>query len=185
METWPSVVSPSRTDARPPSISSGMVMTMRRLEANEIRAGTSRSRTSLLSPMSKSEPLMVTRPRPTARSGITEVTVGGTPSVYRLGFGIWDLGLGTWDLTFVKLQVPVQIVAPAFRRVAESDRDANGRRRIGPPRMPLQAHAGLGGRTAPFLPVTRHAARDDVLPVLAAAVRDGHDVIERQLRGRQ
>jgi hypothetical protein len=43
--------------------------------------------------MGKSEPLMVTRPRPTARSGTTDVTAGTAP-VYCLGFGIWDLELG-------------------------------------------------------------------------------------------
>jgi hypothetical protein len=53
-----------------------MVMTMRLLEANEMRAGMSRSITSDASPMSNPEPLIVTRPRPTARSGITEVTAG-------------------------------------------------------------------------------------------------------------
>ena len=44
-----------------------------------------------------------------------------------------------------------------------------------------EVHAGLGRRPAAFPAVARHAAGDDVLPVLAAALGDRHDVIERQL----
>src|ERR1041384_831416 len=151
-------------------MSSGMVMTSRRLDANEMRAGVSRRRTSVALPTSKSSPVSVTRPRPTAREGMTDVTVGGTCVSVISGF--------------VELHIPVQIVAPALRRVAQADRDADRRRRIGAPRVARQPHACLSRRAATLLPVARHAAGDDVLPVLAAALGDRNDVVERQLGGR-
>ena len=48
-----------------------------------------------------------------------------------------------------------------------------------------QVHARLGGRAPSLAPVAGDAAGNDVLPVLPAAVRDRHDVIERQLRRRE
>src|SRR5258708_20780728 len=41
-------------------------------------------------------------------------------------------------------------------------------------------HAGFSRRAPPFLAIARHAAADDVLPVLPAALGDRHDMIERQ-----
>src|SRR5688572_25968259 len=79
----------------------------------------------------------------------------------------------------VQLDVPVQVIAPALRRVPEADCDADRRRRIGTPRVLLQAHAGFGGREATLLSVTTDAAGHDVLPVLAAALGDRHDMVER------
>ena len=50
-------------------------------------------------------------------------------------------------MTVVELDVPVEVVAPAFRRVAEPDGDADGRRRLGPLRAPgsrcIRASAGV------------------------------------------
>src|SRR5262249_27524955 len=83
-----------------------------------------------------------------------------------------------------ELDVPVQIVAPALGRVAEADRDADGRRRLGALRHPQQMHAGFGRRAPTFLAIARHAAGDDVLPLLPAAVRDRHHAIEGELARR-
>src|SRR5258705_4224060 len=99
-------------------------MTSLRLEANEMRAGVSRSSTSAVSPTENPEPLMVTRPRPTARSGTTEVTADDTPSVYRLRFQFWEWGVWSWLLTVIQLHIPVQVVPPALRRDSESHGDA-------------------------------------------------------------
>src|SRR5262252_6726190 len=84
-------------------------------------------------------------------------------------------------LCVVEFDVPVEIVAPAIGRVAEADRDADGRRRFGALRHPQQMHAGFCRRTPTFLAIARHAAGDDVLPVLAAALGDRHDMVEGQL----
>src|SRR3954471_22368866 len=46
-------------------------------------------------------------------------------------------------------------------------------------------HAGFCRRAPTFLAIARHAARGDVLPILAAAVRDRHDVIEGELARRK
>ena len=48
-----------------------------------------------------------------------------------------------------------------------------------------QSHARLGRRAAALPPVAADAAGDDVLPVLAAAVRHRDHVVEGQLRGRE
>ena len=81
----------------------------------------------------------------------------------------------------VQFEVPVQVVAPALGRAAQADRDADRRRRHRPPRRADQPHARLVGRASALAPVARHAAGDDVLPVLAAALRHRHHVIEREL----
>ena len=95
-----------------------------------------------------------------------------------------DVTLRTSALALVELDVPVEVVAPALRRVAQPNLigDADRRRRVGPPRRPAAVHARLGRRAAALLPVAAHAAGDDVLPVLAAAVRHRHHVVEGQLR---
>src|SRR5438046_43175 len=77
----------------------------------------------------------------------------------------------------------VEVVTPAFRSVAQTDGNPNGGCRRGPPRMPQQAHPRFGRRAAALLAVTRHAAADDVFPVLSAALGDRDDMIEGQLAG--
>ena len=47
----------------------------------------------------------------------------------------------------------------------------------------MQAHPGLLGRTSALPPVARHAAGDDVLPVLATALRNRNDVVEGEVGG--
>ena len=54
-------------------------------------------------------------------------------------------------------------------------------RPLGATRVANQVHAGLLGRAPALAPVARDAAGDDVLPVLASALRDRHDVVERQV----
>src|SRR2546421_445822 len=51
--------------------------------------------------------------------------------------------------------------------------------------MPREPHPSLVRRASAFPAVARHAAGDDVLPVLAAAVRDRDDMVERQLGCRE
>ena len=46
-------------------------------------------------------------------------------------------------------------------------------------------HARLAGRAAALAAIAPDTAGDDILPVLAAAVRDRNHVIERQLVGRE
>src|SRR2546428_10187880 len=112
-------------------------------------------------------PSMVTRPPSMARWGWMAVT-----SSFNL-------------LCVVELDVPIQVIAPAFRRVAQSNGDADGRRRRGAPRHPPQTHAGFSRRSATFLSVARDAARDDVFPVFSAAMGDRQHMIEGQLARRE
>src|SRR4029434_6519248 len=140
-----------------------------------------RRRVSTARVAAKPGPLMVTRPRPTARSGLKEVTTGATGPVYRdpgsgirpsrtprgalslskggirysieLGIWIWDLELGIFRLGLVQLHIPVQVVAPAFRCVPQTDGDPNGRCGVGTPWMSVQAHTRLSRRTSTHLPV--------------------------------
>ena len=49
----------------------------------------------------------------------------------------------------------------------------------------MQVHAGLSGRAPALAAVAGHAAGDDVLPILSAALGDRHHMIEGQLRGRE
>src|SRR6266850_4770074 len=84
-------------------------------------------------------------------------------------------------LGIVELDVPVEIIAPAFRRVAEADRYADGWRPFRTLRHPREMHAGFSRRAPTFLAIARDAARHDVLPVLAAALSDRQHMIERQL----
>src|SRR6188474_230944 len=118
--------------------------------------------------MGNPEPVSVMRPPSTARSGVTEAMVG-------LNF----------LLGIVQLDVPIQIVTPAFWRVAQPDRDANRRRRIRSPRGSEQLHSGFGRRTSALEPVAANTAGDDVFPVFAAALRDGHYVVEREVSRRE
>src|SRR5437764_517247 len=86
-------------------------------------------------------------------------------------------------LAVVELEIPVQIVAPALRCVSKADRDAHRRRRIGPPRVRDQTHVRFFWRAPALLAVARHATRDDILPVLPAALCDRDDVVECQFAG--
>src|SRR5579864_6714060 len=107
---------------------------------------------------------MVTRLPGTAQWGSIAVITGGT------------------DLVVVELDVPVHVVSPALRRVAQSERDSGGGRLVGTARTPNQAHPGLLGCPTTLAAVAIDAARDDVLPVLASGLRHRHDVVERQVR---
>ena len=87
---------------------------------------------------------------------------------------------GKWS---VLIAVPEEVVAPALRRVAQANRDADGRGLLRASRGTNEPHARFLGRASTLSPVARDAARDDVLPVLAAPLRHGNDVIEGELRG--
>src|SRR5438128_1264325 len=69
----------------------------------------------------------------------------------------------------VELDVPVQVVAPAVRRIAESDGDADGRCGFGAFRGAQHPHAGLDWRPPALTAIAADAAGDDVLPIFAAA----------------
>src|SRR5262245_35065515 len=81
----------------------------------------------------------------------------------------------------VELDVPIEIVAPAFRGIAKTDGNANGGRRFGALRHSHQMHAGFSRRAPTFLAIARDATGNDVLPILTAALGDRKDMIERQL----
>src|SRR5262249_41844542 len=59
---------------------------------------------------------------------------------------------------------------------------ANRGRGIRPARWTDQMHAGFVRRAAALLPVATHTAGDNVLPILATAVRHRYHVIEREVR---
>src|SRR5262245_139753 len=87
----------------------------------------------------------------------------------------------TIPYTIVEFDVPVQVIAPAFGSVPQSDRDADRRRRVGALGHPQQTHARLSRCSAALAAVATDATGDDILPVLAAAMRHRQDVIEGQL----
>src|SRR6516164_9596799 len=84
-------------------------------------------------------------------------------------------------LRVVELDVPVQVITPAFRRVSETHGNAKGWSGLRTLGRLQEVHVGFRRRPPAFASVARHAAGDDVLPVLTAALGDRHDVIERQL----
>ena len=81
----------------------------------------------------------------------------------------------------IQFHIPVEIVTPTVRCVPNPN--GNGHNRI-PARLhrPLQKpHPGFFGRTAAFFVVTTPARRHDVFPGLSPALRNGNDMVERQL----
>src|SRR5712691_3256262 len=84
-------------------------------------------------------------------------------------------------LRVVELDVPVEVIAPAFWRVPQADRDADCRRGLRPLGHPRQTHAGFSRRSPAFSAVAADAAGDDVLPVLPAAMSDRQHMIEGEL----
>src|SRR4029453_7198657 len=89
----------------------------------------------------------------------------------------------TPGLRIVELDVPVEVVAPAFRCVAQPYCYADGWGRFGPLREAAKMHPGFGRGSPSLFPVASHATRNNILPVLPAALGDRHDMIERQLVG--
>src|SRR6266540_2374344 len=180
-----------RTGTRPASRADGRMTPSLDGDANTTRATASPIRTSgSVGPSTTNPaPATVMRPPSIARSGWTEVMRAGD-------MGDWAVEVSKYEvrsmkheagpfpfvlrtfyfvrrtLCIVQLDVPVEVVAPAFGRVPQSDRDPDGRRRGGPFRHPPQVHAGFGRRAPPLLPVAVHAAGDNILPVLAAALGD-------------
>ena len=83
----------------------------------------------------------------------------------------------------IEFHIPIEIVTPTVRCVPNPN--GNGHNRI-PARLhrPLQEpHPGFFGRTAAFFVVTTPARRHDIFPGLSPALRDGNDMVERQLFG--
>jgi hypothetical protein len=72
--------------------------------------------------------------------------------------------------------VPVQVIAPAGRRLPDPEGDAEDRRRHGLAGRAPQHHARRLRRAQAFPFVARHARRDDVGPVPSAALRGGYAV---------
>src|SRR5688572_24787632 len=167
----------------PPSSSEGRAMMIRALEAKRTRAGWSPTVMSGSLSTGKPCPRSVTRPPSTARSGATEEMVGRTMAECS-HFALYTLHFEAGS-AFVEFHVPVEIVAPALGSRVQTNRDADGRSRVGPARRPQQSHASFAWRTAALLPVTADATGDDVLPVLASAVSHRDHVVERQLRSRE
>src|SRR5688572_18881756 len=81
----------------------------------------------------------------------------------------------------VELDVPVDVVAPAFWRVAQAEGHSKRGRLVRTPRRADEVHPRLLGRTPALPAIARDAAADDVLPVFPAALCDRNHVVERQL----
>ena len=160
------------TGVSPPSRPDGTTTAMRSGAANAMRAGTPPivTRSQVDSGWGNPSPRSHSRPPSMTRTGSRLVSTGTKRRC-----------VASQLASSSQFEVPVEVVAPALGRAAQSDRDADRRRRHRPPRRAHQAHARLFGRASALAAVARHAARDDVLPVLAAALRHRHDVIEREL----
>src|SRR4029453_5336654 len=70
----------------------------------------------------------------------------------------------------VQLDVPIEIVAPAFRGVPQADRNPQRRRLVRPPRRAHQPHACLLGRASALAAIARDAAGEHVSPLPGAAM---------------
>src|SRR5262245_51647406 len=100
--------------------------------------------------------------------------------------GMTDAFMTRQKLGFVvELDVPVDVIAPALRRVAQAECDTDRWRLVRPFRRTNEMHACLLGRATAFPPIARDAATHDVLPVFPAALCHRNHVIERQLARRE
>src|SRR4051812_32696449 len=117
------------------------------------------------------------------RGGIARLRVAHASTGPGRGGGLGALDSVHGRLRIVELDVPVQVVAPALRSIAEADRNPERRRRLGTARRHDEPHPCLFGRTPAFPPVARHAAGDDVLPVLPPALRNRDNVVEGEVAG--
>src|SRR5204862_727623 len=121
-----------------------------------------------------------TRPPSRARDGLTLVTNGFDMKSRGQEQNAKTVAL---RLCVFQLGVPVQILAPAFWRIPQSDGNSDCWYRFGPSRHSSQMHAGFGWRSPPFTSIAGDAAGDDILPVLTATLSHGENVIERQFAG--
>jgi len=85
----------------------------------------------------------------------------------------------------VELDVPIEVIPPAFRYFAEPDGDANRGQEGWPFGRADELKAGLVERLPPLESVAVDAACNDIFPVLAASPRDRYDVVECQLKAWQ
>src|SRR5436190_709558 len=187
-----------RTDVGPPSRPSGTISVSAEDEAAARRAGCVPRRTcGTTGSIGNPSPSSVTRPPSIAHSGRTEVIrptmiVRGTsprrtplharsrgPRTPRRARGSFAGAHSRRDLALVvELDVPVEVIAPRFRRVAQPDGDADGGGLVGTPRHADEVHAGLLWGAAALAAVAGDAAGDDVFPILSAALGDRHHMIE-------
>src|SRR5262245_23712078 len=154
----------------PPSSPSGTSTVSEVGEALASRAGSGPRRTcGTPASTGKPSPSSVTRPPSIAQSGRTDVSRPMNLRSLVVGF-------------CVELDVPVEIIAPRLRRVAQSDRDADRGRLVGSLGNADEMHTGLLGSTSALAAVAGDAAGDDVFPILSAALGDRHDMIEGKVR---
>src|SRR5262249_8598053 len=158
-----------RTAVDPPSRPSGIITVSRPGDAAARCARAAPTRTcGTMGSTGKPSPSSVTRPPSIAQSGRTEVT---RPTS----------ALAVFAFVVFQLDVPVEVVAPGVRGVAQSNRDADGGRLVRTFRSANEMHAGLRGSAAALAAVAGDAAGNDVLPIFSAALGDRHDMIEGQL----
>src|SRR5207253_896498 len=81
----------------------------------------------------------------------------------------------------IQLHVPVEVVPPTLRRVPDPDRDRHHRVPLRLEGLTHQVHARLFRQSPALAIVTPPARRDDVLPGLIPALRDGDHVVEGEI----
>ena len=85
-----------------------------------------------------------------------------------------------YRLALVELDVPVQIVSPAFWRLPTTDGNPDGCRTHRPAGHADNAHPGLGRGPSPLATVAPDTSGHDVLPVLPPAIPDRYHMIESE-----
>src|SRR3990172_6293074 len=78
----------------------------------------------------------------------------------------------------VQLDIPIEIIAPAFRRVLEDEREIETGHPFWLGSLPNKSHAALLGCLPSLSTVAINTSRDNVLPALGSAAGHGNDMVE-------
>ena len=100
------------------------------------------------------------------------------------GYGVEPDGSKLDSLSARLLGVPIQVVAPAFRYLPETQCDPQSGKEHRSLRCPNELKSYFHRSTVSFSAVAFDAARNDVLPNLSASLGSRHDMVESQLRAR-
>jgi len=84
---------------------------------------------------------------------------------------------------FVKLNVPIQIIAPAHGSIPDAKTERDNRHPFRFDRVPDQPHPGLLGGPAAFLVVAGKTGRHDVLPRGPATLDLRNNMVEGEIFG--